>query len=471
MRRRDSRRCLRRGSRLPVIGSAILTPTFRGSFRPIISGPTLVCDAVEHGLVQGLPLNELLVDGKLDVFADIVGSRYLQLSLRGNDLRIIASRYVGIIPLNERVAVRVSPKTPLPNLLRMLAIASHQPHHLQVHLRGYSISNHQLPGILDALLASFLHSTGAVLVRGLLHRYEPVQTTGPFPKGKLNLHRTMALCARGTRASASTTWYARTDDTPENQTLKYALRLLAQHFQAAGPQPGTRAVRSTIGAQLRHLKRVTLDTKRSFLRDAHVRDPATLPFSRAYYAQAIRIAKILIGRQGLDMRSFGGSIRAGTLLLDLESVFEEYVRAILQRDIGGSSSGLVVLNGELPPPSGASRVLFDPPALRPLATPDVVIAKVAGYAAGNVVVEVKYKPLEGTEMPQRADLNQIITYAVAYRSRAAVLVHPAANSHDSGLRLLGVIGSVPVFVYALNLCAADLALEESNFSESIASRA
>jgi 5-methylcytosine-specific restriction enzyme subunit McrC len=76
-----------------------------------------------------------------------------------------------------------------------------------------------------------------------------------------------------------------------------------------------------------------------------------------------------------------------------------------------------------------------------------------------VVLDVKYKPAE--KKPERDDLNQVITYAVSYRSPAVVVVQPRADGASrQGLIHLGDIDGRAVYQYVVDL-SGDLEAEEA----------
>ncbi len=76
-------------------------------------------------------------------------------------------------------------------------------------------------------------------------------------------------------------------------------------------------------------------------------------------------------------------------------------------------------------------------------------------ASSLLVSEVKYKM-----KLDRADINQAITYAVAFGTKNTVLIHIASPNGKRGAYVVGETGDLTVHGYAFDLNAADLEIEE-----------
>jgi hypothetical protein len=142
------------------------------------------------------------------------------------------------------------------------------------------------------------------------------------------------------------------------------------------------------------------------------------------------------------------------VIYNLSIAFEDYVRNVLR-----TAAGLGVRDGNHAPPNGAELKLFSQPATATIAkmaaSPDLVLGPAhAPWAAADV----KYKIFG--DAPDREDLNQVLTYGIAYGVDKCVLVYPASGSLK-GLVDCGVVGSKRVYCYGIDLRADDLAAEEA----------
>ena len=79
-----------------------------------------------------------------------------------------------------------------------------------------------------------------------------------------------------------------------------------------------------------------------------------------------------------------------------------------------------------------------------------------------LVCDVKYK-----DKPNRADINQMATYALVYRTKTVVMVHQNPPSAPKGLSLTGTINDVDIWSYAIDLDAANLLQEEAAIAKAL----
>src|SRR5689334_13106941 len=71
--------------------------------------------------------DELVVGGRLQIYDEVVGKGYFSVYARKDQLIFQAGNYVGLIPINERIAIDVRPRVPIRSLERLLRIAGAQP--------------------------------------------------------------------------------------------------------------------------------------------------------------------------------------------------------------------------------------------------------------------------------------------------------------------------------------------------------
>jgi len=157
-----------------------------------------------------------------------------------------------------------------------------------------------------------------------------------------------------------------------------------------------------------------------------------------------------------------------SLLINMEKVFEAYLRNVLRLRLPALASSVQVLDGTRGGSEGAKKLLFDK-VPSPDAEPDIVIRHPTPpdeTPSTAVILDVKYKKLSG--LPDRADINQVVTYAVSYRSPSVVLIHPWTLKNTHGLRRIGVMDQIELYQYAFNLGADDLDAEEMTFSSAMA---
>lgn len=422
-----------------------------------------------------IPAEALMVDGQLDLYDEVIKGDYFRASFRGRDFHVQAGGCVGIIPLNDRVALDVRPRVPIDNLERLVNLAEHRPHSLKPHRRSYDFHTENAPALLDLLTDSLTEQIELVIAQGFLRKYEERSEATAFPRGRFDIDRTLRLRAQGTNHRVHTAWFEQNQDVAANRCLKYALHFLLRQYRNLRGDKSVRQRLNRLNRCYRAFEGVALESDKRFLRAPSVRDPRFLPANRAYYSDALSLAVGLIENRGVDFGSQGREFSLDSLLIRMDVVFEDYLREALSIQLASVNSEVLVLDGNKPvgPAQGAKKRYFDESPDYPLsewATPDIMIAKKKGSKSAIdpqylVAMDVKYKP---KAKPERDDLNQVISYAASYKVSTGVLVMPCVEGESSGLTLIGRMGAIEIYHYAFDLSASDLQVEETLFAQHIA---
>lgn len=429
------------------------------------SGSRQVYVADEYSPID-IPITEVVAQGRLHVYPEVVSRGYFSVDLRDDHLILRAGGYVGLIPINDRLTIDVRPRAPIGNLERMLTVAETGTIRLHPHQRLYLPHENQPYPVLDAMTDALIEAVEEIVAKGLHHEYRERSEDTSFPRGRVLLTETMRRHdARSRFHSATVSLFDRTADTPLNRCIRFALWYVVQRYLRMRP------VRTGVVRRLKRLNRlfvsfegIELDFRRSWLQDTLVRDAAQIPAGRAYYRRALAIAKALIRDQGVTFDGRGDDILMASLLVDMNLVFETYIRIVLIERLSDSRDDVEAVDGNRAGPAGGRKPLFDegPPQD---ATPDIVVRKIRAPASFPTLLDAKYKVFRGG--PDREDINQAVTYAVSYRAPSVVLVYPATVGGQSGLHAIGRVGNVRLWVYVFDL-AGDLETEEALFSEGIA---
>jgi 5-methylcytosine-specific restriction endonuclease McrBC regulatory subunit McrC len=175
-----------------------------------------------------------------------------------------------------------------------------------------------------------------------------------------------------------------------------------------------------LGRAETYFESARLDHALRFLKHPSIIDPTKLPSTKPAYPPAIGVAKAILSNQGINIRSQGKDIVLPCVLINMENIFEAYLRAILDRHL--RDRGFTVLDGNLGEPHGAARDLFEhahEAAKGIPAKPDVVINRGSPLATTELVIDAKYKP--PSSQPDREDLNQILVYSKVYKCKKVAL--------------------------------------------------
>ena len=412
----------------------------------------------EHELVD-VPFEQLMRDGQLDLLPAIATGDYFSVVRRRTALRLQARGFIGLIPLNERVAIDVVPRVPIGNLAHVLHVGGVAPRALADATRGYDREGEELPSLRDVFAEALLDALHPIEALGSLRDYRRRSERTTSPRGRIVLSaRETQLAALGASAHVRATWFERTADNAPNRCLKLALRVLAADYARRGRD--RRRILRRINAAYGLFHAAALDTRLAFLSDPVVAGSRPLPALRAYYRPALDLAVMILSRSSVALDRAGSSVTLPSLVVRLDDVFERYARAVLRAELAALAPGLAVEDGNFE----GKKDLFDVAPSRQ-ATPDIVVRERATGAA-PIVLDVKYKP--ATSDPDRGDLEQVIAYAASYRAPRAVVVQPKAHDSDRvGLHRVGAIGRLEAFQYVIDLAREPLVHEATAFAQAV----
>lgn len=412
-------------------------------------------------------------DGHQTVFNSEIDNRdVLRASFQKGQLRLQATSYVGVIPINDQLVVRVKPRVPIGNLTRMVIDTGHSVMALSA-FRDYSGRGTADDWAMRVYTDALIEYVDEVLDAGMIREYRDMTAEGHYPHGRINMTKTVQRhAARGIPNRASFSWFERTVDTPENRCIKAAMEIVHTHLkqQRDHPRKGDRTRLAKLSGLLMAFDAVPYDEHHLFLADPRVAGLNPLPDSRSYYRRVLDLSVLIVRGVGLALELDGDDVQLGSMLIDTNQLFESFVRVSLVRAAAARSWLASVLDGntegrvdfydvpdELPHVRGS--------ALDALATtdagkaqPDIVVARPDGKAL--LIAEVKntahgQRSHTSDTLPERGEVEQAVTYALRYDLPFALLIHPWIRG-KKGLVYVGRVRTIDVFDYRL-----DLSLDET----------
>ena len=422
-------------------------------------GPLLI-KGVEHRDID-VPIDTVLKNGTLDIYPELARKNVVKLNLRGDKLFVAAGGVIGIIPLNDRVSLDIRSKVPIKNLERLLAIAETAPSFINAHQRLYDESADVIPDVVDLFAAAILSGLEAMDLLGAHKEYVRQRQLTSQPRGRpVFSSRSVLHLKSPTGPLMEWAWFWRTADIPVNRCIRYAVYLLAQQYQKAGSRNNKMATALAIAYERQ--RDITLDHSLEFLRDRDVGDPARFQDNRPFYRDLVNVSRAVISGRAIAIFGADPKVTLPTMIVDMNTAFERYVRHTLSTELKGVQ-GLTVVDGNNISGETGKRKLFDtqPKGLgeKTLATPDIVIARVDQQnARPEVVLEVKYKIC--SDMPDREDLNQLLVYALSHNVKKVAMVYPCSEPGTQGIGYIGRVAGIDVYKIQIDLDAQDLATTE-----------
>lgn len=397
-----------------------------------------------------IPITDLIIDGKLDIYPHVEEKGLLFLQFRRSMLTLAAGPYVGLIPLTPAITIDVRPKLPIGNFARVLDSARGSLTSITGVDRLYLAENLASNSVLEFLAANLLDALKPVQEHGLLKDYIRISEMTSSPRGRINPSGTMARAwSRGQKHRVEAQFFEQTSNTAINRILKSALRMLLARMKLSGKN-GRQLVSLVNRAYYEMPSSIGEMGPADFEHAKSALVSRLLPDSRAYYSRALEIALLIISNRGISLQEHGIDVSLETFIVNFETMFEDYLLRVLEEKADPTAHR--VRSGN----ASGKKPLFDD-RKDPPAQPDIVITSLA--TGKKLIAEVKYK-----EKPTREDYNQAITYAVSYRSDRVILVHQNKPGAATGLRRIGTMNGIVLDSYAFDLSKADLGSEEDAFA-------
>lgn len=413
---------------------------------------TLVIKAREHEPIT-VPAELILQDRRLDLFPDLQGEKLFRIKLRADALEVQPTGYIGFIPLNHRVAIEVEPRMPIANVEHLLARSRQSPAVTLPYIRTFSESAVDITPFAQLLAARYATLLHELRFEGMYKTYALRQYVGSSPSGRIQPLATALRSRSMRRAMAVYERFDRTIDNAANRVILAAgQRLLSSLLFRAGSE--LKLARS-IKAGLALFEGV------NETREPEMPSLAGLPEQRPFFGQLVALSGVILREQGVRLRG-EGLLRLPSFLIKMENVFEGYARIIMQES--EALSQFQVENGNYHPPVGAAKQLFTDAGVlgNREATPDIVVSQ---DGKSVCVIEVKYKPCKGH--PERDNLNQLLTYAITYDVKTAVLLYPAMDKQETGIERIGTVQGIDCYKALVKLSTNQIEKEECILCEAI----
>lgn len=417
---------------------------------------------VEHQEIN-LPLDIIKPDGSFDLYEDIQSRFQIEYKAKYKKLIIRGSRWIGHVPINDRYALSIDTRMPVSNIERILSRSPFKIAETIRYTHSYLSTSIRAQSLFDVLTDQFLDTLDIIRHDGLIKNYRREQRISPSPTGRIDPLRTSYISHFFGKISAVYSTYTRTEDTLENQIIRFALECLQSHYYTMHESSNYISRLSRISNHYMHFKNVSLPNKSNITSDSLALTISKLPIHKDSYADTLRLAQLIVSGQSISLRGEGGLAILPSILVDMSEIFEGYVRDVLANKF--SNPNVSVLDGNKAAPTGAALPLFSTFFVRgtsPNATPDIVVND---KSTTKLIIDVKYKPVK--KLPDRADINQIICYAQRYNAPKVMLLYPASSHNDIPVTLLGTIGDISVYIGLFNLSAHDLPAEEVHFTKAI----
>ncbi|MEE6261173.1 McrC family protein [Plantactinospora sonchi] len=339
-----------------------------------------------------------------------------------------SDRTVGAARIGD-VELYVEPKLPVGNLLFLLGYAR-DPKGWRKHRVPATDADGLMPALADALWRQI----DQAIRPGLPQGYRTTEATSTVLRGRIRETRQLGRWP-GRPVPLEIRYDEFTADIPENRILAGAVERM---LRVPGIRPESRRM-------LRHLSAVFAEVSPLWPGQP---TPAWIPTrTNTRLWPALRLAELVLSGRSIDVRT--GHVAVNGLLIDLATLFEEFVTASLRAALQSRFGGLLIAqaNGHL---DHGRRI-----AVRP----DLVWKKNGRVIA---VADAKYKRHTPT-----ADMYQMLAYCTAYGLPRGHLVYAAGGTPSRHVvRNAGT--EIVCHFLDLGRAPADLLTEVNRLAEEIA---
>ena len=331
---------------------------------------------------------------------DALRAAHIDVTPRGGDrYELRPSSRIGIVTTGD-LAVVVRPKVPMDRVMFVLAYA--------LGIWDWVRDDSALAGdsnIMEAMLPAFVHHTEQALRRGLRQDYRVEEEALHAVRGRIAFAEQIRR-RPGVSLPIEVSYDDFTEDIEENRLLHTAIHLLSRvSIRSERWRRELRGLRPAFAA-------VGIGSYRS---DA----VPEVRYHRLneHYRPAVELARLVIESSSFELRH--GEVTASSFLLDMNDVFEKFLRVALRNALGLSER-------EWPSGKQNRRLTLDTEQEIRL-EPDLMWH---GPGAGKPVFvgDAKYKRIEPDGF-KHADIYQMLAYCIASDLPSGLLVY-AADEHD-----------------------------------------
>ena len=366
-------------------------------------------------------IGTLLKDGELNLDERITTNGYLAAAMRGGLITLRATRFVGTIPLTQKLAVRVVPRAKISNLSYMLVKSGVIPSAISGYARGYMPRFLATENAKRIYARSLIDGMKLISRRGYMKEYRSPKHQSPW-RGRLLASDTVRKHAsKGIRYRQEFEQNILTPSTVENIALKAALKQVICWLRENDRRSNLLPIARGLYRNMWHIsdwEGTKSDLVRQILRKIHTLAPCLQHYREPLWAAYLILENVLP-----DL-SFDGFVRLDSLIIDVSKVFEAFIRKELAVRL--SLRGYGVHDGNSNPcPFFRDGGVYT-------VRPDIIIQR------GEIVVAVldaKYKP-----EPKEVDRYEVLSFMDALAVNLGGIVCPADGvdaSRDLGTTATG----------------------------------
>ena len=404
-----------------------------------------VYEVKEHEEI-GIPLERLIVGGEFALDERIEKKGYLTVAIAQGRLQLKTTRFVGLIPLNEGVAVKVIPKATIRNLSKMIVKSGTLPTVLEGFSRGYRPNFELSEKAVEIYHESLLSTARNIVSRGLMKGY--IQIANP-PKwrGRMLVSDTVnRFVAKGIRYDGVFDFRTLSFDILENRAIKAAINDVVEWLKKR-PAKETGVKLGTANEILAAFTSVSdAGVRRDNLLASIPKMAKSLPLHMQFYSEPLWTAYAILQGSIPDVKEHG-YIAMDSMIVNVSEVFESYARKAIEER--AENQKLRVTDGNL---RVNQRRFFSDGDEQYNVMPDIIVERGDDVVA---VLDVKYKP-----SVREQDRYQLLAFMEATGANFSAFVCPRTSDAEPSRFLGRTAGGRNMGIIRFDLGVDDLVAEE-----------
>jgi len=334
--------------------------------------------------------------------------KYIQITdISSKGIRIKATNYVGIIPLNERYLLTVSPKAPVEDFLYLIYRARGRKVSIKELKKVVKVGKEKIrdfPNVFHILLHVLLTELEKIRSFGFLKKARYTVRHGAVVKGKILVKETLKHWISGDKTKITCSFFELSKDVLENRAIKFTLWILLELYSATL----SKEIRDDLFKKYKWFNDVSLPLEMDFVNDIediilHQR----LPSSRSYYYDILELCLFFITHSTIEFKS-AREVKIKSFVVDMNNVFELYIYNVLKESI--QHPFIVKREPKITLFNDVDEYIIKP---------DYVIMDKKNSEV-LVVADAKYK-----ERPTTDDFQQLITYIERFNAKLGLLICPS----------------------------------------------
>lgn len=410
-----------------------------------------------------IAISEIVMEGgKLNILPNVKKYFSIDYKPRNDKLSLVAGGFIGLIPINNELAIEIKPKFSISNLTRIVTLAGENFNSLSFFSRKYHENDDISPIVFEFMVECLANELQWLDREGLLKEYILNKENTHKIRGRININDSIkSLWAHGHFNKASISYFDFTPDNKFNRLIKFTLKFCIEKLSSI--KSSKIKLRGVLIYFYSMFDSVRLENNKCEFESVYssIKNDR-VSMLRRYYVNICDICRLIIVERGVSFDKIGDDIELNSFVLDMAMIFEKYLLNSLCTNRVFFPEGTIILDGNK---EGRKKFYNQPSIGTGDAKPDIIFKEGDSY---KLIADAKYK-LKSKD----SDRYQVISHALSYGATVAVLILPRDESYiGETLIKLGSVGNttkIDIYEYYFHLASDNLINEEKIMAEKLRS--